>query len=54
MEDCAAPEELMPEQRDQRYLLLLANADVFSNDDHPGCTNLVKHRIDTSSSPPIR
>ena len=52
MEDCAASEELTPEQRDQFYLLL-ANADVFSNDDHPGRTNLVKHRIDTGSSPPI-
>ena len=54
MEDCATSEELTPEQRDQFYLLLLANTDVFSNDDHPGRTNLVKHRIDTGSSPPIR
>lgn len=54
MEDCAASEELTPEQRDQFYLLLLANADVFSNDDHPGRTNLVEHRIDTGSSPTIR
>ena len=54
MEDCAASEELTPEQRDQFYFLLLANADVFSNNDHPGRTNLVKHHIDTSSSPPIR
>ena len=46
----SASEEL----RDQFYLLLLANADVFSNDDHPGRTNLVKHHIDTGSSPPIR
>ena len=53
-EDCAASEELTPEQRDQFYLLLLANADVHSNDDHPGHTNLVKHRIDTGSSPTIR
>ena len=54
MEDCATSEELTPEQRDQFYLLLLANADVYSNDDHPGRTNLVKHCIDTGSSPPIR
>ena len=54
MEDCAASEELTPEQRDQFHLLLLANADVFSNDAHPCPTNLVKHRIDTGSSPPIR
>ena len=54
MEDCAASEELTPEQRDQFYLPLLANADVFSNDGHSGRTNLVKHRIDTGSSPTIR
>ena len=53
-EDCAVPEELTPEQREQFYLLLLANADVFSDDDHPGCTNLVKHCINTGSNPPVQ
>ena len=52
-ENCALPEELTPEQREQFYLLLLANADVFSDDDHPGRTNLVKHRISMGSNPPV-
>ena len=53
-ENCAVPEKLTPEQRERFYLLLLANADVFSDDNHPGCTNLVKHRINTGSNPPVR
>ena len=55
-ENCTMSEELTPEQREQFYLLLLANADdiVFADNDHPGRTNLIKHRIDTRSSPPVR
>ena len=53
-ENCTMSEELTPEQREQFYLLLLANADVFADDDHPGRTSLIKHRIDTGNSPPVR
>ena len=53
-ENCTMSEELTPEQREQFYLLLLANADVSADDDNPGHTNLIKHHINTGSSPPVR
>ena len=52
VENCTMSEELIPEQRKQFYLLLLANADV-SADNNPGRTNLIKHHINTGSSPPV-
>ena len=27
---------------------------MFADNDHPGCTNLVKHHIDTGNNPPLR
>ena len=47
-------EDLTQEQKQQFFLLLLANADVFAERDDPGRTSLVKHRVDTGNSPPIR
>ena len=47
-------EDLTQEQKQQFFLLLLANADVFAESDNPGRTSLVKHRVDTGNSPPIR
>ena len=52
VEECG--EELTLEQKQQFFLLLLANADVFADDDNPGRTNVVKHRVDTGNSPPTR
>ena len=46
-------EELTQEQKQQFFLLLLANADLFAESDNPGRTSLVKHRVDTGNSPPI-
>jgi hypothetical protein len=53
VESCGGS-ELTIEQREKFYLLLLTNADVFADDDHPGRTNLIKHRIDTENNPPVR
>ena len=47
-------EDLTQEQKQQFFLLLLANTDVFAESDNPGCTSLVKHRVDTGNSPPIQ
>ena len=54
MAESCGGSELTIEQREQFYLLLLANADVFADDNHPGRTNLIKHRIETGSNPPVR
>ena len=52
VEECGG--ELTQEQKQQFFLLLLANADVFADDDNPGRTDMVKHRVNTGNSPPIR
>ena len=54
MAESCGGSELTIEQREQFYLLLLANADVFADDNHPGRTNLIKHRIETGNNPPVR
>ena len=38
-------EDLAQEQKQQFFLLLLTNADVFAERDDPGCTSLVKHHL---------
>ena len=53
VENCGAV-ELSTEQKEQFYLLLLSNSDVFAEDGQPGRTNLVKHRVETRGHPPIR
>ena len=52
VEECGG--ELTQEQKQQFFLLLLTNADVFADDDNPGRTDMVKHRLNTGNSPPIR
>ena len=52
VEDCE--EALTSNQQEQFFFLLLANADLFADDDNPGRTSLVKHRIDTGMNPPLR
>ena len=53
-EECGDAGELTNEQKEQFYMLLLENADLFAEDGWLGRTDLVKHHVDTGSSPPIR
>ena len=54
VKECTEAEGLDPEQAELLNQLLLTNVDLFADDDHPGRTNAIKHRIDTGNSPPIR
>ena len=52
--ESSGEEELTADEKEQLYLMLLSQAELFSEDGQPGRTSWVKHQVDTGGSPPIR